>query len=330
MLGKNLSLTRYSADAASARWPSVESASFHRLPMPVAPTRKTTRAGWCHPDNPLLDVSLLDCKHEPWWHIGLRVDTWAAPGRALKHALDVRKREWLVEMGRERVPSAVVSELRDALYGELARPTTQHCEVAWNLGTGTLLLGSATQDFQAALESTWRRTWEASPARYDNEHLGTPRFLLWLWHRFEHGHTEQLAAGHLWDLWIDEEMGFEGGNTTSKVKSNSAGTSRPSYASLTAGLMPVKVRLGFSRAGRDHSVMLQRPPEEVRSLRFTAAAVELGERLEEVEECLELLDTLGDRYRQLAQDPDRMEAAETAIDAWKTDWNRTLAPAEAP
>lgn len=327
MLGKTVNLTRYAVEPALIDWESVEDGAFDRLPPPTRKPRKILRAGWCHPSNPLLRVDSAACRHEPWWFLGLRIDTWAAPAGALRHQLDLRKRDWMEETGRQRVPKVVVTELRDNLYVELTQPRTKLIPVALNVGTGAVYVGSTSQDAQVAVAQVWGRTVSGPLERHVSEHLGSPRFLLWLWYRVEHGRVEVSSGSLRWEIWVDEHMEFEGGGTTSKVASgSSAGTSRPSYASLTAGLLPVKVRLGSSAEGRERSVLLGRPPEQVRSLRFAAPGADVAEQLFAVEESLALLDQLDAQYAAIASDDDALSELEADLDRWKAEWNRTLAP----
>lgn len=327
MLGKTLTLTVFEVDPASIRFEDVETGAFDRVPSPSRVARKTVVAGWCHPANPLLPPSPDACKQGSWWWLGLRVDTWAAPAGRMRHELDLRKRDWLQETGRERVPKTVVNEMKEQLFVELARPSTKLHTVALNLLSGRLLLDSASSAAQAAFDRAWSKSWPALlPERRTSEHFGSSRFLLWLWWRLEERERDLNVAGQVWDLWVDEQIEFEGGGTSSRVKGGSAGTHRPSFASLTAGLLPSRIRLGFSAQGCDQSVMLCRPPEEIRSLRFSSSCEGLEDQMDRVEAALEVLDELDRRYIALVSDEDSQASVERAIEEWKSEWNRTLAP----
>lgn len=327
MLGKTSTFTRYTVDPSLLRWDAVEESAFDRLPPSSTPKMNGQRLGWCHPDNALLPPEPAACKHEPWWIFGLRIDAWKKPS-SFKHKLDLRKRVWLEDSGRERVPAAIVRELTEQLFLETAETATRLVPVAVCTQTGEIWLGSVSGPIQAAFETAWGKALpESLLQRKISEHLGSHRFLLWLWWRIEQGHKELHSEGRLWDIWVDEQLEFSGGGSASRVRGGNAGTLRPSYASLTAGLQLLKLRLGLSSEGRDRSVMLGRPPEEIRSLKFTAEEPEVDAQLYAVQEVLGVIDELDRQYASIASDPDRLTQLEESIDRWKRDWDRTLAPA---
>jgi recombination associated protein RdgC len=82
-----------------------------------------------------------DCFYNQYLCFSLRMDRKAIPAKLLRALLDLRMRDWMAEMNREKVPAAVKRELKEQLELELLPrqlPSVAAHDVAWDTARGVV------------------------------------------------------------------------------------------------------------------------------------------------------------------------------------------------
>lgn len=111
-----------------------------RKPPSAATGGETT--GWVNLHNLCItDFPYDECWFNQYLIFSLRMDNKRLPAKLLKAMLDLRVRDWLSETGREKIPAAVKSELREQLELELfprQLPAVASHDICWDTSTQIL------------------------------------------------------------------------------------------------------------------------------------------------------------------------------------------------
>jgi DNA recombination-dependent growth factor C len=124
---------------------------------------KEQRVGWVQVHN-LLDNSFLDTNrwlYNQYAVFGMRIDKKVLPGKLFGAHLEKRCQAWAKENNRERVPSKVKAELKDALEMEMllkTLPSVAVHEVAWNLNEGWVIFHNQSEVPNDTFRKLFHRT----------------------------------------------------------------------------------------------------------------------------------------------------------------------------
>ena len=130
---------------------------------PLSPTRKEERGGWGQIHN-LLDTGFADIGkwlYQPYVILQVRVDKKTLPAKLFRAHLDKRVRAWCEENQRERCPSKVKGELKDALELEMLKQTLPRVatyEVCWNIVDGWVLFHNSGEAANELFRKLFFRT----------------------------------------------------------------------------------------------------------------------------------------------------------------------------
>ncbi len=161
-----LTVRRYRVDGAvpdGFREPWRDALNTHCFREPLSPLHKEEIQGWVQVHN-LLDTSFDDMNrwlYNQYVLIAFRVDKKVLPARLFQAHLAKRAEAWCKANNRERVPSAVKKELREALEQEMLRqtlPRVQVTEIAWNITEGWLIVHSQSERVNDLFRKLFFRT----------------------------------------------------------------------------------------------------------------------------------------------------------------------------
>lgn len=169
-----LSVRRYRADAPPEDFrdryiAALEENAFREA---LSETNKEQRIGWVQVHN-LLDTSFVDTNkwlYNQYAVFGLRVDKKTLPANLFKAHLQKRTQAWCQQNNRERCPSKVKTELKDALELEMLQKTLPRVavyEVAWNVAEGWVLFHNQSEVPNDTFRKLFHRTFGMALIPYD-------------------------------------------------------------------------------------------------------------------------------------------------------------------
>jgi recombination associated protein RdgC len=170
-----LSVRRYRVDGElPADWreryrESLEANAFREAP---SATSKEERMGWVQAHN-LLDTGFGNTQqwlYNQYVLVALRIDKKTLPAKLFRAHLDKRVRAWCEEHQRERCPSPVKTELKEALELEMLRQTLPRVavhEVCWNVNDGWVAFHNASDLVNDHFRKLFMRTFEMTPMLFD-------------------------------------------------------------------------------------------------------------------------------------------------------------------
>lgn len=124
--------------------------------------------GWVSPRN-FLHLEMLHEEIFPapeYLLVSLRVDRRRAPARMLKAMLPDAEREYLEQVGKDRLSRDDRQFVRDQVRRQLIRqqfPSTQVWDVLWHLSSGRLYFGATTPAACDLFAEYFRRTFDRRP-----------------------------------------------------------------------------------------------------------------------------------------------------------------------
>ncbi len=139
---------------------ALDAAAFRE---PQSATRKEESVGWVQYHN-LLDTGFAEVSKWLYNHYALfqlRVDKKTLPAKLFRAHLDKRVRAWCEEHQRERCPSKVKGELKEALELEMLQQTLPRVatyEVCWNTNDGWVLFHNASETVNELFRKSFYRT----------------------------------------------------------------------------------------------------------------------------------------------------------------------------
>ena len=140
----------------------LEALSKNAFRKPPSEAKGGENAGWVNLHNLCItDFPHQDCWYNQYFCFSLRVDNKRLPARLLRAMLDLRVREWLGETGREKIPAAVRSELREQLELELfprQLPAVAAHDICWDTSTDILRFFNTSEKTNEMFRVLFHRT----------------------------------------------------------------------------------------------------------------------------------------------------------------------------
>jgi DNA recombination-dependent growth factor C len=139
---------------------------------PLTEVHKEQRVGWVQVHN-LLDTSFVDVNrwlYNQYAVFALRVDKKVIPAKLFQAHLQKRGQAWCVANNRERLPSKVKQELKDALEAEMllkTLPRVQVYEIGWNLAEGWVLFHNQSEVPNDTFRKLFHRTFGMALVPHD-------------------------------------------------------------------------------------------------------------------------------------------------------------------
>ncbi len=139
---------------------------------PLTEVHKEQRVGWVQVHN-LLDTSFADTNR--WLYnnyavFAMRIDKKVLPARLFQAHLQKRCEGWCQANSRERCPSKVKAELKEALEMEMllkTLPSVAVHEVAWNLNENWVIFHNQSETPNDTFRKLWHRTFGMSLMPHD-------------------------------------------------------------------------------------------------------------------------------------------------------------------
>ncbi len=174
ILKGGLSVRRYRAEAPPEDFRdryivALEDNAFRE---PLTETHKEQRVGWVQVHN-LLDTSFLDTNkwlYNQYAVFALRVDKKVLPAKYFQAHLQKRCEGWCAANNRERCPSKVKAELKEALEFEMLQktlPKVATYEVAWNVAEGWVLFHNQSEVPNDTFRKLFHRTFGMALVPFD-------------------------------------------------------------------------------------------------------------------------------------------------------------------
>ena len=139
---------------------SIQTNAFHE---PLSATHEGETMGWVRIQN-LLDTDFTDMNRWLYNHYlvaAMRVDKKVLPAKLFNATLEKRVQQWCAEQGRERCPSKVKAELKEALTQEMllkTLPRVQHYEFCWNIVDGWVMFLNTSEGVNDKFRTLFRNT----------------------------------------------------------------------------------------------------------------------------------------------------------------------------
>ncbi|MFN7142880.1 MAG: recombination-associated protein RdgC [Myxococcota bacterium] len=133
---------------------------------------KEQRVGWVQVHN-LLDVEFTDLNkwlYNQYAIFALRIDKKTLPANLFKAHLQKRTQAWCQQNNRERCPSKVKTELKEALEIEMLQKTLPRVavyEVAWNINEGWVLFHNQSEVPNDTFRKLFHRTFGMALVPHD-------------------------------------------------------------------------------------------------------------------------------------------------------------------
>jgi len=139
---------------------SLENNAFHE---PLSATHEGEIVGWTLIQN-LLQTDFSDINKWLFNHYlvaALRVDKKVLPSKLFGAHLELRVVEWCAQHNRDRCPSKVKAELKEALTQEMllkTLPRVQHYEFCWNIVDGWVIFLNTSDGVNDKFRTLFRNT----------------------------------------------------------------------------------------------------------------------------------------------------------------------------
>ncbi len=139
---------------------------------PLSAVHKEQRVGWVQVHN-LLDTTFTDVNrwlYNQYAIFSLRIDKKVIPAKYFQAHLQKRVQGWCQAQSRERCPSSVKQELREALELEMLQKTLPRVatyEVAWNLQEGWVLFHNQSEVPNDTFRKLFHRTFGMALVPHD-------------------------------------------------------------------------------------------------------------------------------------------------------------------
>jgi len=147
--------------------PFTKSIARHAF-RPLHPDKDdTASSGWVNPRN-LLDTTFptADWHLPPFIVLGFRIDKKALPARIFKARVDLAIREHIRVKRQARMNPDEKTEIERSIRAEMLRqiaPSTNVVDVAWNLETGRLLVGTTASSTNQMVLAAFAETFGLTP-----------------------------------------------------------------------------------------------------------------------------------------------------------------------
>ena len=140
-----------------------EALNDHAFRDPKQPVPGQEVAGWCQVHN-LLDTEFSN--YDKWLYnqflmAALRIDKRALPGKLFKAHLDKRIQLWLTENERQKCPSKVKTEIKEALELEMLAKTLPRVatfEFCWNITDSWVVFHNTSEGPNDLFRKLFRQT----------------------------------------------------------------------------------------------------------------------------------------------------------------------------
>lgn len=165
VLKGGLSVRRYRADPPPEGFRDTYIAALeeNQFREPLTEVHKEQRVGWCQVHN-LLDTRFEDTNrwlYNQYAVFAMRIDKKVLPAKLFQAHLQKRCESWNQANSRERTPSKVKGELKEALELEMLLKTLPRVavyEVAWNMNEGWVIFHNQSEVPNDTFRKLFHRT----------------------------------------------------------------------------------------------------------------------------------------------------------------------------
>lgn len=169
-----LSVRRYRAAAPPEgfRDTYIQALEENAFREPLTEVHKEQRVGWVQIHN-LLDTEFVDTNkwlYNQYAIFALRIDKKVLPARLFAAHLQKRMQAWCKANNRERCPSRVKQELKEALEAEMllkTLPRVQVYEVAWNIAEEWVIFHNQSEVPNDTFRKLFHRTFGIALVPHD-------------------------------------------------------------------------------------------------------------------------------------------------------------------
>lgn len=139
---------------------SLQTNAFHE---PMSATHEGEIVGWTRVQNLLL-TDFADLNNWLFNHYlvaAMRIDKKSVPAKLFRAHLEQRVQQWCAEQKRERCPSKIKAEIKEALTQEMllkTLPRVQHYEFCWNIVDGWVIFLNTSEGANDKFRTLFRNT----------------------------------------------------------------------------------------------------------------------------------------------------------------------------